>query len=134
MDLFTAFFIKVWRLEQSLPPSLHGLHSSQCLTPCYTPFFKVNCIYLGNYFKIINLCACRCQCLQVSPLENLLPDCILQPASILLTINDTVSLETRVFSFLGPNAEATPPRDSGGESANLKCVVVSLHACINLTW
>ena len=91
--------LQVWRLEQSLPPSLHGLHSNQCLAPCYTPFFKVNCIYFGNYFKIINLCACRCQCLQSSQLKNLLPDCILQPASILLTINDTVSLETRGFSL-----------------------------------
>ena len=63
--------------------------------------FKVSCIYFGNYFKIIILCACRCQCLQSSQLKNLLPDCILQPASILLTIKDTVSLETRSFLFLG---------------------------------
>ena len=68
MNLFTAFFYEgksvkflffklntgaltgVWTGAVSLSLSLHGLHSNQCLAPCYTPFFKVNCIY----FEIIS--------------------------------------------------------------------------------
>ena len=124
--------LQVWGLEQSLPPSLHGLHSSQCLAPCYTPFFKVNCIYFGNYFKIINLCACRCQCLQSSQLKNLLPDCILQSASTLPKIQFLWKPGFSLFWDLTLKLHLL--RTLVGKVANLTCVVVSLHACINLTW
>ena len=52
-------------------------YSNQSLAPCHSPFLQGELCYFGNYFKISNLCACRCQCLQSSQLKNLLPDCIL---------------------------------------------------------
>ena len=108
-------------------------YSNQCLAPCHSPFFKVNCIYFGNYFKIFNLCACRCQCLQSSQLKNLLPDCIFQPASSLPKIQFLWNQE--FFSLLGLNAEATPPTDlGGGKLQNLTYAIVSLHTYVNLTW
>ena len=42
--------LQVWRLEQSLPssPWITATRVSHHVT---VPFFKVNCVYFGNYFK-----------------------------------------------------------------------------------
>ena len=88
-----------------------------------------------NYFKMTNLCACRCQCLQSSPLENLLPG-LYSPTSKHPADHQGYSFSgNQGFSlFWDLTLKLHLLWTLVGKVANLTCVVISLHACIELNW